>query len=269
MERRELGKTGLSVPAVGLGTYKVFNTTTDAGDVRCEAVIDAALGDGNALIDTSPMYGEAERVVARGITDRRDDVIVATKVWGRTRAVGEQQIHRGLEWFDHVDIYQVHNLLAIDDHLPYLRELRSRGRIRLIGATHYLPSAVPELIERMRGGLIDVVQVPYHPRERTVERELLAEAARLGIGVIVMMPLASGRLLESAPSVEQLVPLAGFGVYTWAQILLKWILSDQRVHSVIPATSSADHMRENMAAGEPPWFSGDERMYVRRLVAEL
>jgi aryl-alcohol dehydrogenase-like predicted oxidoreductase len=269
MERRVLGRSGIEVSVVGLGTSKVFNVKTDAEEVRCEAVVDVALAEGRGLIDTSPMYGEAERVLSRALAERRDQVVLATKVWARTRAVGETQIAQALDWFEYVDVYQVHNLLAIDDHLPYLRELRGDGRIRAIGATHYLPSAFPELLARMRRHELDLIQVPYHPRERTVELEVLDEAKRLGVGVIVMMPFASGPLLTRVPNPTELAAFADFGVYTWPQVLLKWVLSDPRVHSVIPATSSSDHMRENLVAGQPPWFTGDERMLVRKLVGRL
>jgi len=267
MERRILGRTGLAVPAVGLGTYRVFNVCGDAEEARCEAVVDAALAGGSTFFDTSPMYGESERVLSQTLCERRDQAIVATKVWARDRAIGEQQIERALGWYGHVDLYQVHNLLAIDEHLPVLRSLRDAGRVRVIGATHYLPSGFDDLLPIMRRREVEVVQIPYHPLERTVEAELLPEAERLGIGVVVMMPFASGRLLEKPPSDEEIAPLAAFGVYTWPQVLLKWILSEPAVHAVIPATSSADHMGENLVAGAPPWFTGDERMYVRRLAA--
>lgn len=267
MERRRLGNTGIVVPTVGLGTYRVFNASTDAERARCEAVVDAALDDGPLLFDSSPMYGHAESVLAASLGDRRDQAIVATKVWARSRAVGEQQIERAMSLFGYVDIYQVHSLLNKDDHWPYLMRLKQQGHIRALGATHFLPSAFPALLALMRRREIDTIQVPYHPLERSIETELLPEAARLGVGVIVMTPLGAGQLLHSEPDPEALAPLAAFGVYTWAQVLIKWILSDPRVHAVIPATSSPDHMRENMAAGQPPWFTGDERMYVRRLLS--
>jgi aryl-alcohol dehydrogenase-like predicted oxidoreductase len=265
MERRALGRSGLDVPVIGLGTYKVFNVLGDAADARCEAVVDVALESGASLFDSSPMYGEAERVLAQALRGRRDEALVATKVWARTRDVGESQIERALGWYGYVDLYQVHNLLATADHMPFLRRHKEAGAIRAIGATHYLPSAIPDLVELMRGGEIEAVQVPYHPLERTVERELLPEAERLGIGVVVMEPLDTGKLLGRPPSADALAPLAEFGVQTWAQALLKWIASDPRISVVIPATSSPDHMRENAVAGDPPWFDSDARDYVRRL----
>ena len=269
MEQRVLGSTGVTVSAVGLGTYRVFNVRDDAGTARCEAVVDAALEGGANLFDSSPMYGEAERVLCDALVDRRDQAVVATKVWGRDRAVGEVQIERALAWFGCVDVYQVHNLVFADEHLPRLLELKSSGRVRAIGATHYLPSAFPELLARMRSGELDVVQVPYHPLERTAEREVLPEAERLGIGVIAMTPLAAGRLVSTPPEASELAPLAPFGVQTWPQAILKWVLSDPRVHAVIPATHSPDHMRENAVAGSPPWFGGGERTYIRQLAARL
>jgi aryl-alcohol dehydrogenase-like predicted oxidoreductase len=263
MERRKLGQTGLVLPTVGLGAYRVFNVTTDAARARCEAAVDAALEGGANFFDTSPMYGHAEGVLATALGDRRRKAIVATKVWARVRALGEQQIERALDWFERVDIYQIHNLLGVDEHLPYLRHLKEGGRVRVIGASHYLPSALPDLLALVRARAIDTVQVPYHPLERGIEADLLPDAERLGIGVIAVNPF--GRLLEHPPAPEELAPLARFGVHTWAQALIKWVLSDTRVHAVVTATTSADHMRENLAAGRPPWFTDEERTYVRRL----
>jgi aryl-alcohol dehydrogenase-like predicted oxidoreductase len=265
MERRRLGKNGAEVSVIGLGTYRVFNTKGDAGVARCEAVVDAALESGANVFDSSPMYGESESVLAETLRDRRDQAFVATKVWARSRAIGEGQIDKALDMFGHIDLYQVHNLLAADDHLPYLRHLRDAGRVGAVGATHYLPSAYPQLLALMRTGAVDAIQIPYHPMERTAEAEVLPEAERLGIGVIVMMPLAAGSLLTSRPSEADLARFVGFDVYTWPQVLLKWILSHPAVTTVIPATSSPDHMRENAGAGSPPWFAGDQRMLVRRI----
>lgn len=266
VERRELGKTGIEVSVIGAGTWKVFNVREDAGQARCEAVVDAALETGVNFFDSSPMYGEAERVLAESLGDRRSQAVVATKVWARDRAVGEEQIARALGLYEQVDLYQVHNLLSTDEHLPYLQHLKEGGRIKAVGATHYLASATEELLQLMHSGSIDTIQVPYSPTDRWAERDLFAEAERLGIGIIVMMPLGSGRLVQNLPTDEELAPLATFGVHTWPQVLLKWVLSDTRVSTVIPATSSSDHMRENAAAGTGPWFGGDERHYVRKLV---
>ncbi len=200
------------------------------------------------------------------MADRRADSLVATKVWARTRAVGEQQIEQALAWFGHVDLYQVHNALGAEEYLPMLAALRRAGRVRAVGVTHYLPSAYAELLDLMRRRQVDAVQVPYHPAERTAEQDILPEADRLGIGVIVMTPFGSGRLLEHEPPDEALAPLASAGVHTWTQALLKWALSDPRVSCAIPATSRPEHMRSNAAAGEPPWLSIPQRRLIEDLV---
>jgi diketogulonate reductase-like aldo/keto reductase len=73
--------------------------------------------------------------------------------------------------------------------------------------------------------------------------------------------------MRRLPSTEQLRPLGQFGVKTWAQALLKWILSDPRCHVAIPATSKPGRISENAAAGDPPWFGQEERELVARLAA--
>lgn len=269
MEVRKLGRTGLQTPVIGLGTYRVFNVRDDLGEARAETVTTAALDSGARLFDSSPMYGESERVLALSLAGRRQDAIVATKVWARTRAVGEQQIERALQWFERVELYQVHNLLLFDDHLPYLQHLKEAGRITAIGATHYLESELPSLLALMEQGAIDCVQVPYNPVQRAVEQELLPAAAELGVGVIAMMPFRTGQLVERTPTDAQLAPLEELGIRTWAQALLKWILSDPRVHAVIPATSSPTRMAENAAAGRAPWLDDDQRRYIQSLAEAL
>jgi len=269
METRRLGRTGLTVPVVGLGTFRVFNVRDTSGEARCEAVVTAAFESGATFFDSAPMYGEAERVLALALARRRERAQVATKVWARTRAQGEQQIEQALEWYERVDLFQVHNLLAFEDHMPYLRHLRDAGRVGSVGATHYLPGEMPRLVELMKAGEIEAVQIPYHPLARAAEDALLDVAHDLDIGVIVMQPFKTGDLLRKPPTDEQLEPLREFGVRTWAQALLKWILSDGRVHVAIPATSSPTRMGENARAGRGPWFEPEQRDYVTQLAEQL
>jgi aryl-alcohol dehydrogenase-like predicted oxidoreductase len=134
-----------------------------------------------------------------------------------------------------------------------------------VGATHYSASAFAELERVMRTGRITAIQIPYNPHERAVERVLLPLAAELGLGVVVMRPFAEGALVRRRPSAKDLEPLHDFGVRTWPQALLKWVLSDLRCHVAIPATSRPDRMSENAGAGRPPWFGSRERDYVARL----
>jgi aryl-alcohol dehydrogenase-like predicted oxidoreductase len=264
VEERILGRSGARVPVVGLGTWRRLEAAAAAG--RHRELLDAALGSGVRLVDTSPMYGDAERLLAQALDGRRDQVFVADKVWTPSPEEGVAQLARAVDWYGgRVDLAQIHNLVAWQTHLPMLETARDGGRVGLIGATHYSPSAFGELAELMATGRIDAVQVPYNPLQREVEERVLPQAADLGIGVLLMRPLGEGRLVRSEPTSEELAGLRPFGVSSWTQALIKWGLSDPRVHVSLVATARPDRLTENAAAGEPPWFGPEERSYVQRL----
>jgi len=257
MEERRLG------PVVGLGTWNTFGD--DAATAR--DVVDAAVGAGVRIFDSSPMYGGAERALGSALDGRRDGRTVATKIWTSSLDEAREQYRRQAAWFGRVEIEQVHNLVAWREHLEWLEDERDAGRVDKLGVTHYAPSAFDELAAALRTRRFDVVQLPYNPHERDVEQRLLPLAAELGIAVIVMRPLGEGALLRRPPGEHELRPLREFGVETWAQALLKWVLSDERVDCAIPATSKPVRAAENAAAGSPPWFGSEERDLVERLAA--
>jgi len=266
VERRPLGETGLTVPAVGMGTWQTFDVRFPADVESRRELVTAALDVGCDLFDSSPMYGEAERVLAHALAGRRDRALVATKVWTSDREAGERQIQDAMSLYGgFVDVYQVHNLVAVSHWLPALRALKAEGKVRVVGVTHYAQSSFADLARIMRSGHVEQVQLPLNVRDRAAERELLPIAADLGIGVLVMRPLGEGALPRRAPQPDKLAPLREYGVTTWAQALLKWILSDPRVSCVIPATSRVHHARDNAAAGDPPWFDEGAREYVAGL----
>jgi aryl-alcohol dehydrogenase-like predicted oxidoreductase len=249
-----------------MGTWRTFDVTGAAREANARAIVDVALAAGANFFDSSPMYGQAERVLGLALDGRRDQALVASKVWTPSPAEGEAQARRALGYFGgHIDLYQIHNLVAWFDHVTMLERLRDAGQVRVIGATHYSPSAFDELAAVMRTGRIAVIQIPYNPLERAVERVILPLAAELGLGVVVMRPFGEGALLGRTLSPADLAPLRPFGVATWPQALLKWVLSDPRCHVAIPATSRPARMTENTAAGAPPWFGPDERALVTHL----
>lgn len=251
-----------------MGTWQSFDAPGTDGAERARSLVDAGLTSGTTLFDSSPMYGAAEERLGRALGERRRDALVATKVWAESAREGKRQIERALGWFSgRVDLYQVHNLVAWRDHLPVLEGLRERGAVTAIGATHYKAAAFDDLARVMRTQRITAIQIPYNPRERAVERLILPLAEELGLGVVVMRPFSAGSLTQGAPTPEQLAPFREFGVTTWAQALLKWILSDPRCHVAIPATSQPERVRENAAAGTAPWFREAERAVVARLFA--
>jgi diketogulonate reductase-like aldo/keto reductase len=254
IETRRLG------PVVGLGTWNTFG-----GDsAGASAVVSAALEAGCRLVDSSPMYGGAEASVAAALESRRSAADVATKIWAPSVEEGRAQLARQVAWFGHVELEQVHNLLSWRDHLVWLERERDAGHIGKLGVTHYAPSAFGELAQALRTRRFDTVQIPLNPHERACERELLPLAAELGVAVIVMRPLGEGSLVRRSPPAAELERL---GVESWAEALLKWSLSDERVDVVIPATRRPEHARANARAGSPPWFGSEERRLVEELAA--
>jgi diketogulonate reductase-like aldo/keto reductase len=259
MEERRLG------PVVGLGTWNTFDTDAAlAGDV-----LGAALAAGTRLVDTSPMYRGAERALGKALAARRDRVVVATKIWASSVDEGRDQLNRQLEWYGHVEVEQVHNLVSWRAHVDWLDGERKAGRVGRLGVTHYQASTFDELATALGTGRFQVLQVPYNPWERDCEQRLLPLADELGVAVIAMRPLggsgADGRR-RIEPSNAELEQLA---VHSWAEALLRWALADPRIDCVIPATARPERAAENARAGDGAPFSDDQRALVERLAGRL
>jgi aryl-alcohol dehydrogenase-like predicted oxidoreductase len=262
MEHRSFA--GRQVPVVGMGTSHTFDVPR-VDDVR-QRITDTALDAGATFVDSSPMYGSAERILGATIAKRRAEVIVATKVWTFDDADAERQIDASLSFFGgHVEVLQVHNLRAWRTRLDQLERRRDRGQVDVVAATHWQATAFGELEEVMRTGRIAAIQVPYNPHEREVEARILPLALDLGLGVILMRPFAAGGLVGRTPSAADLAPLAELGVTSWPHALLKYGLSHPAVSVTIPATSRPERMAENAAAGDGPWFGPEEKALVERL----
>ncbi|HSP09398.1 MAG TPA: aldo/keto reductase [Candidatus Dormibacteraeota bacterium] len=256
MERRNLGRTRIEAPVIGMGTWRTFDTSDDRS-----ALVTAAMEAGIDLFDSSPMYGRAEDALARAVEGRREKLIIATKVWTPDEAEGRRQAERALGLFGHVDIYQVHNLVNLPAQLALLESLKEQGKVTAIGATHYQEPAFDELMALMSSGRLDMVQVPYNPLRRAAESRLLPLAQSLGLGVLVMSPLQHG-ILERRPTAGEMKEL---GVETWAQAVLKWIASDPRVTTVLTATQHPERVVENSRGGTAPFFDSDQRELVVRI----
>jgi diketogulonate reductase-like aldo/keto reductase len=251
MEERRLG------PVIGLGTWNTFDRDT----ALAREVVTAALEAGCRVFDSSPMYGGAEHSLSMALECQRDGAGIATKIWTPSVDEGRAQYADQLRWFGRVEIEQIHNLVSWREHVDWLVGEHEAGRIGRLGLTHYSPSAFGELATALRTRRFTTLQVPLNPRERECERELLPLAAELGVAVIVMRPLGAGGLVRRPPSAEVLEEL---GVATWAQALLKWALSDERVDLVIPASRDPERVRSNAEAGAPPWFDAEQRALVER-----
>ncbi|MFQ5860546.1 MAG: aldo/keto reductase [Dehalococcoidia bacterium] len=247
-----------------MGTWSTFDVHTEREIAVRRQIIDACVAHGVSFLDSSPMYGESERVIGTTIQGRRERFHLATKVWTSGREQGEAQIARSFQLLgtDYIDVLQVHNLLDWRTHLLTLERLREEGRIGLIGITHYGPSAYAEMARIMRSHRVNTIQVPYNVVERECERELLPLAQELGIGVIVMRPLGGPGFLAHLRRQPDLALLREHGIVTWAQALLAWVLADRRVSVVIPATSRPKRIEENAVVGDLPPLPEELRTYV-------
>jgi len=245
-----------------MGTWRTFDVppyaTWEIGTRT--AITREAIAQGVNFFDSSPMYGHAEQVLGTALGSKRESVLVATKVWSSSVPEGLEQIRRALEFFGgSVDVYQVHNLVEWERYLPVLTSMKERGTIQATGITHYLQSAFRDMQRIMETEDIDTIQIPYDASNGERSQEILSLAERLNIGVIVMSPLGSGDLVKAEPDPSELARLEEYGIQTWAQALLKWIVSDPRVAVTIPATSRPGRMTENVRAGNPPFFPEDVR----------
>lgn len=254
MSTRPIPSTGEQLPVVGCGTWQTFDIGNSAPELDQRAqVLDALFESGGSVIDSSPMYGRAEQVVGKLLarSGQRRQAFIATKVWTRGRAAGIDQMERSMSLLgaDPIDLMQVHNLLDWQIHLATLRDWKERGRVRYVGVTHYTSSAYAQLESLIREQPLDFVQFNYSAEQREAERRLLPLAAERGLAVIINLPFGGGGLLRRLSG----NPLPGFAqeldCSSWAQLLLKFVLSQPAVTCVIPGTSKPGHMLDNARAG--------------------
>lgn len=254
MLTRLIPSTGEAIPVIGLGTWKSFDVGEDAETLTArEEILAAFVARGGKLVDSSPMYGRAEEVVGTLAARRglRPELFVATKVWTSGKDAGLRQMEdseRKLRARP-IDLMQVHNLLDVEAHLESLAAWKSEGRVRYVGVTHYTASAHEAVARVVASRPLDFVQINYSVAEPEAERRLLPLALDRGVAVIVNRPLASGGLMRRLQS-KALPPWASkIDCTSWSQVLLKFAASHPAVTCVIPATSSLEHLLDNMKAG--------------------
>jgi len=251
---RPIPRTGERIPVVGLGTWRTFDVgSSDADRAPLLEVLRRFLSGGGRVIDSSPMYGEAERVVGDLLARLPDSPrpFLATKVWTRGRAQGEAEMAESMRRLrvERLDLMQVHNLLDWREHLTTMRAWKAAGRIRYVGITHYAASAFAELESILRTERVDFVQLPYSAARREAEARLLPAAAETGTAVLVMRPFEEGELFRMVKG-RPLPSWAGeLGAASWSEVFLRFILSHPAVTAVIPATSKVAHLEENLRAG--------------------
>ena len=251
----------LSLPRIGLGTWQTFDVGSDiAARAQLREVL--KLLDGN-VVDSSPMYGSAESVAGDLIAglQMRARLFVATKVWTHGREEGIRQMQTSFRRLrvERMDLMQVHNLADVAVHTETMKKWKDEGRIRFIGITHYTSSAYAEVERWLKTKQYDFLQINYSLAERDSERRILPLAKELGVKTIINRPFAEGALFRRVKGKRPPAWAAEFGIRSWAQYFLKWIVSHPAVACAIPGTARADHMRDNLGAGEGPFPDEEQR----------
>ena len=249
---RPIASTGEMLPLVGLGSWITFNVGNNQKLLDTSSDVMAAFFEGGGrMIDSSPMYGSAQATIGYGLKKlgMPETVFSADKVWTSSAGNGGSQIeasrsHWGVPKFD---LVQVHNLVAWREHLELLQTMKTAGDIKYIGITTSHGRRHSDLEDIMTSQPVDFVQLTYNVEDREAEQRLLPLAGERGIAVIVNRPFQRGYLVERLSSSPLPDWVTETGASSWAQFLLKFVISHPAVTCAIPATSKVEHVRENMA----------------------
>lgn len=260
---RAIPSTGEMLPAIGVGTSGSYEVPLESAEFTAlKDVLKVFFDGGGSVIDTSPNYSNAEDVVGALIAEGgwRSKTFLATKLAADSRDALEQQWADSLRRLrtDKVELLQVHNLRNLAEALPYARELKAQGKTKYIGLTHYQDRAHAELAELMRKEKPDFVQINYSVSAPAASKTVFPVARELGIAVIVNRAFDDGKLFARSKD----LPLPGWateiGVTSWAQLFLRFAISDEAVTVVIPATGKPDRQADNLGGGVGPLLSASQ-----------
>jgi diketogulonate reductase-like aldo/keto reductase len=254
MHTRPIPSSAEPLPVIGCGTYLGFDRAPgSAGFAQLPRVLAALFAVEGSVVDSSPMYGQAEAAVGQVLddSDTREEAFLATKVWTRGREAGIAQMEESFRLLrtDQVDLLQVHNLVDWRIHLATLREWKAQERVRYIGISHYTASAYADVEQVLRSEALDFLQVNYSVEEPESAQRLLPLAAERGVAVLVNRPFGGGGLLRRLQGRALPAWATEIGCTAWSQVLLKFALGHPAVTCAIPGSGSPEHMAQNAQAG--------------------
>ena len=272
--QRAIPSTGELLPVVGMGSSRTFDVDADSATVsNLTEVMRLFFKASGKVIDSSPMYGEAESRIGDvlGTMEPVPDLFAATKVWTSGREQGIAQMQRSAERMNvnRFDLIAVHNLQDWKTHLKTLKSWKAEGRVRYIGITTSHGRYHDELIEIMRTQPLDFVQFSYNIDNLDAEKKLLPLAEDRGIATMINRPYQRGQLFR----VSRGKPLPALGkdidCQSWGQFYLKFILGHPAVTCIIPATSKPKHMIDNMQANFGRLPDSNQRNEMRHLFTAM
>jgi len=272
--RRPIGRAGDSLPVIGLGTWLAFDVGSDpAEQAPRREVLRRFFAAGGGMIDSSPMYGNAEWLLGQLLPDlpHAGRLWAASKVWTPLGALGPGQLDRSLALWrvPRFDVLLVHNLLNWRAHLKTLRKWKDDGRVRWIGVSTSHGRSNDEAARLVRDESLDVLQITYNLVDPSAEAAM-NRAAERDAAVVINRPFDGGALFDRVGR----TPLPAWapseaGCANWAQFFLKWIVGHPAVTCAIPATRNPAHLDENMGAGRGRLPDGDLRRRMQAAFAKL
>jgi len=254
MGQRIIPSSGEKLPMVGLGTWQTFDVGNSQSELEIRKQVLAKMYElRGTVIDSSPMYGSSEAVVGRAASqlESQGDFFYATKVWTSGKQAGIDQMNSSLSKMQRktMDLMQIHNLIDWETHTKTLRSWKEEGKIRYWGLTHYVDSAHSKLEKIVKAEKPDFVQFNYSISSRNAEKSLFDTCQEHGTATIINQPYESGSLFSKIKGKELPSWASEYGINSWGQYFLKFILSNKAVTCVIPGTSNLKHVIDNMGAG--------------------
>ncbi|WP_439557893.1 aldo/keto reductase [Dyadobacter sp.] len=251
--QRNIPSSGEKLPVVGLGSWQQFDVGSSADERNPLRDVLKKMNElGGKVVDASPMYGRAEQVIGDLSAELKlnEQFFFATKVWTNGRQEGIDQMNASLKKMKRtrLDLIQIHNLLDWETHLKTLKDWKAEGKTRYIGITHYTDSAHSRLEQIVKSKSVDFVQFNYSIRSRNAEKSLLNAARDNGVAVLINEPFEQGALFRATKGKQLPDWAADYGIKSWAQYFLKYIISHEAVTCVIPGTSDVKHLVDNLGA---------------------
>jgi diketogulonate reductase-like aldo/keto reductase len=269
---KPIPSSGEELPVVGLGSWITFNVGNDpTARANCGEVMRNFFEMGGRLIDSSPMYGSSQGVIGEGLRKlgMPRGLFSAEKVWTSSGGAAQIEASRRLWQVPRFDLLQVHNLVAWQEQLPLLLSMKAAGQLRYVGITTSEGRRHREIEQVMRSHRIDFVQLTYNPLDREAEQRLLPLARERGIAVLANRPFREGALLRELQRQPLPAWASEIDCVSWAQLVLKFIVSHPAVTCAIPATSKVAHVRENMAAAGGPMPDESMRQRIAQHIEKL
>lgn len=273
MRTRIIPSSGETVPVIGMGTSGSFEVQQGGNEYNALREVLKRFFDGGAtIIDTAPTYSNAEDNLGPLLESLklRDKAFIATKLSGVTgREEGHAQFKNTLKRLrvDKVELLQVHNLRDWKTQLAVARELKDEGKVKYVGVTHYVEAAQDELADIVKESRPDFLQINYSVTQRGAEKRVFPLARELGVAVLTNRNFDDGALFNRVKGKELPGWAAEAQITSWAQMFLKFALSDEAVTAVIPATGKPDRQSDNLKAGYGPLLTPKQKSDLIALVS--